>query len=82
MFLILSIAWNVSLPSLSSLWPPEICSKGPSKAIGWILPTFTHKDDQLRLRKCSRLNYATNAQQCFELPQTLQNQALDAPKHC
>lgn len=46
MFLILSIAWNVSLPSLSSLWPPEICSKGPSKVIGWILQTFTHKDDQ------------------------------------
>lgn len=45
-FLILPIAQHISLPSLSSLWPPEICSKGPSKVIGWILQTFTHKDDR------------------------------------
>ena len=44
-FLILPITQHVYLPSLSSLWPPEIRSKGLSKVIGWILQTFTHKDD-------------------------------------
>lgn len=45
-FLILLITQHIPFFSLSSLWPPEICSKGPSEVMGWILHTFTHKNDQ------------------------------------
>lgn len=58
-------------------WKPQ---QGTCKSDSLIPENICLQRWPLWFRKCSQLNWATKSQQHFVSPQTLQNQALHAPK--